>query len=76
MSSSAERMKRTRYRRAMGIRVVPIEVSVDAAEVLVEMEYIAPNEVRDGEKLAAALSRFVEDQSEGVARHGVTLDCW
>ena len=43
----AERMRRLRERREVGIRVLPVEVCIDTVEALVELDYLAPEDVGD-----------------------------
>ena len=73
-SNAAQRMRRLRYRRALGIRVLPVEVSIDVVEVLVEHGYLEPDDWRDTEKVAEAASQLLEQTAEQVTRHGVIIE--
>lgn len=76
MTASAERMRRLRERRSEGIRVLPVEVSIDTAEVLIELSYLDPTDVRDMKKVSAAAAQFVADMTDAVTRNEIVLSDW
>ena len=76
MVDAAQRMRRLRDRRRSGIRVLPVEVSIDTVEILVELGYIDVEQTQDVQRVKEALARFIEETAQAVTRNGVTLDLW
>ncbi|MCP5165583.1 MAG: hypothetical protein H6988_13005 [Pseudomonadales bacterium] len=72
----AERMRRLRERREVGIRVLPVEVCIDTVEALVELDYLAPEDVGDLARVAGAVARFIADATDSVTCNAITLDAW
>lgn len=56
--------------------MLPVEVSIDTVEVLVEMDYISPDDFGDHDLVAKATARFLSDMAEAVTCHEITLDSW
>ena len=75
-TSAAERMRKSRARRALGYRVFQIEVTLDAIETLVELNYLKVDELQDRCAISAALSQFVEEMSDDVTSNKITLARW
>jgi hypothetical protein len=69
-------MRRLRDRRRSGIRVLPVEVSIDTVEILVELGYIDREQAQDVHQVREALARFIEDTAQAVTRNKTTLDVW
>ena len=76
MTSAADRMRKSRARRALGYKVFSIEVSRDVIETLVEFNYLKVDEINDRCAIANALSQFVEEMSDDVTCNRITLDNW
>lgn len=72
----AERMKKLRERRHLGIRVLPVEVCIDTVEVLIELDYLAVEDAGHLDRIADALAKFIEDVAQSVTCNEITLDAW
>lgn len=76
MGDAADRMRRLRARRREGVRVLPVEIGIEVVETLLEIDYLQVEDVGDLTAVATAVARFVEDMTESVTRHEITLDTW
>ena len=76
MNNAAERKRKSRERRRARIRVLKIEVHIDTVEVLIELDYLAVDEVHDIDAVQSALARFINDSTEAAACDGIMLDNW
>ncbi len=74
--NSATRMRKLRARRALGLRVLRVEVNIDTVETLIELDYLSVESVHNLDAVASALSNFIEDSTEAVTGHGITLNSW
>jgi hypothetical protein len=75
-SSPAERQRRRRDRRSEGIRVIPVEVSIDVAEVLIELDFLEVGELHNTDAVAKALEEFIADQAQSVTRDNLFILEW
>ncbi|MBA6412382.1 hypothetical protein H2508_04580 [Parahaliea sp. F7430] len=69
-------MRKLRERRAEGIRVLQVEVGIETAEMLIETDYLSVDQAHDYVQVSRALARFIEDATESVTSHSITLDAW
>lgn len=76
MSTPAERMRKLRERREAGIRVLPVQISIETVEALVELDYLKVEDAHDFHQISDALARFLEDATDSVTCHSITLDAW
>ena len=60
-------MRRHRARRALGIRIVPVRVSIDAVQALIEGGLVESAD--DIEAIAEAFSELIEDQVNTFSRY-------
>lgn len=74
--NAATRMRKSRARKVLGLRVLRVEVSIDTVEALVNLDYLSVESVNNLEAVASALADFIEDSTGAVACNGVTLNSW
>jgi hypothetical protein len=60
VSPAAERMRDTRYRRALGLRSIRFEVHDDQINALIARQLLAPDKRTDSEAIALALYAIVD----------------
>lgn len=74
--SAADRMRKTRERKALGLRVLRVEVSLDTVETLIELDYLSVENVHDLGAVSNALANYIDDSVQAVACNGITLNSW
>lgn len=62
LSTSAERMRRHRERRAAGLRVMSVEVFQGVVEAMADQGYLSPDEMEDDGAVARVIGEYLEVQ--------------
>jgi hypothetical protein len=63
----AERHKRTRLRRKLGLTVVPVEVSGDMIELLIERGLLARDASDNAQRVGEAITRMLDQTTRAAA---------